>query len=93
MMKTLHATVSHDMISPIHNIKFFAEEMYTACLERKLNDAEKYHKLLLETNKILQVRVKDLLDQNLIDHNSFESVEVTFSLIATFELVKNILDT
>jgi light-regulated signal transduction histidine kinase (bacteriophytochrome) len=43
MMKMLHAIVSHDMISPINNIKFFAEEMKTACLERELNDVEKYH--------------------------------------------------
>ena len=43
MMKMLHATVSHDMISPIQNIKFFAEEMHTACLEHKLSDVEKYH--------------------------------------------------
>jgi light-regulated signal transduction histidine kinase (bacteriophytochrome) len=43
MMKMLHATVSHDMISPIHNIKYFASEMYNACLDRKLNEVEKYH--------------------------------------------------
>lgn len=53
MMKMLHATVSHDMISPIHNIKFFADEMYNACLDRKVNEIEKYHQLVHDSGKIL----------------------------------------
>lgn len=35
--------------------------------------------------------MKDLLDQNLIDHNSFVPAEVIFSPIATLDMIKNIL--
>ena len=36
MMKTLHTTVSHDMMTPIINIKFFASQMLQAGLERNI---------------------------------------------------------
>ena len=92
MMKMLHATVSHDMISPIHNIKFFADQMFQACQERDVSDVQKFHQLIIESGKMLQGRVKDLLDQGLIEHGSFVPAEVPFFPIGTFEQIQNILD-
>lgn len=79
MMKTLHTTVTHDMMTPIINIKFFASQMLQAALERNVQQLEKYHKMVIDSGQIIQGRVKDLLDQNLIEHNSFTPVERRFN--------------
>ena len=62
MMKTLHTTVSHDMMTPIINIKFFATQMLDAGLKRDVEQLEKYHSLVIDSGQIIQGRVKDLLD-------------------------------
>ena len=92
MMKMLSATVSHDMMSPIQNIKFFSEQMFEACLDRDIGQVEHFLRMLSETGNMLKSRVKDLLDQNLIDHNKFVPVEAIFSAQTTVEPFKNILE-
>jgi K+-sensing histidine kinase KdpD len=53
MMKTLHTTVSHDMMTPLINIKFFASQMLKAGLERNIKELEKYHKMVIDSGQII----------------------------------------
>ena len=53
---------------------------------------QKFHQMIIDSGKMLQGRVKDLLDQGLIDHGSFVPAEVQFYPIGTFEQIQNILD-
>jgi K+-sensing histidine kinase KdpD len=78
LMKTLQATLTHDMMTPIINIKFFASEMLKAGLKCDMQQLQKFHSLVLHSGKLIQGRVKDLLDQNLIEHNSFTPVQMRF---------------
>lgn len=78
-MKMLHAAVSHDMMSPIKNIKYFADRMLQVGLQNRSDEVRKYHQLIDESAKIVSCRMKDLLDQNLIEHNVFVPSESIFS--------------
>ena len=93
MMKTLHTTVSHDMMTPIINIKFFTGQMLQAALERNIQQLEKFHKMVIDSSQIIQGRVKDLLDQNLIEHNSFTPVEKRFNAEEAIRQIKEMLET
>ena len=78
MMKMLHATVSHDMMSPIAAIRFFADQLVNAKENGDELIVKKYHKLITDSLKLVQCRMKDLLDKNLIENNCFVPQEVEF---------------
>ena len=78
MMKMLHATVSHDMMAPILNIKFFAEKMLKSGEQHNVEDLRKFYQLIVNSSKLVYCRMKDLLDQNLIEHNIFVPVDSEF---------------
>lgn len=79
MMKFLHTTVSHDMMTPISNITFFATQMLKAGKMRNIAELEKNYEFIEESIKLVSCRMKDLLDQGLIDHGSFVPNEVEFT--------------
>lgn len=79
MMKMLHTTVSHDMMNPINNIKRFVDKMLEAALLNDIKETKKFHSLICDSSKLVSSRVKDLLDQGLIDHGSFVPNEVKFN--------------
>lgn len=79
MMTFLHQTVSHDMMCPINNIKQFVVQMLKAGQLGNEADMKKFSQLILESAKLLSSRMKDLLDQGLIEHGSFVPVEVLFT--------------
>ena len=70
-MEILTRTVSHDMLQPIHNIKFFADHMLTAGLNQDIEGMQKKYNMILESAQILDCRVKDLLDQHFIVNGQF----------------------
>jgi K+-sensing histidine kinase KdpD len=71
MMKMLHATVSHDMTTPVSSIRVFADELVEAVKERNEGQIKKYHQMICDSSKLVSCRMKDLLDMNLIEHNLF----------------------
>ena len=78
MMKMLHTTVSHDVMSPMHNIQQFADKMLETARVLNFEETAKYHNLICESAKLVTSFAKDLLDQELIDHGSFVPNEVNF---------------
>lgn len=74
-MKMLHATVSHDMMAPILNIQFFADKMLKSGEQRNIEELRRFYQLIVNSSKLVYCRMKDLLDQNLIEHNIFVPVD------------------
>ena len=66
MMQMLQATVSHDLQNPISNIDFFADHMLAACRANQMGNAELQYKNIKHSIKLLNNRIGDLLDRNLI---------------------------
>ena len=93
LMKMLHTIVSHDMMAPIINIKYFADMMLKSGISRDLHELQKYYNLIIDSGRLVQCRVKDLLDQNLIEHSSFNPVEVNFYPVAAIKQICNMLET
>lgn len=62
MMKFLHQTVSHDMMSPIQNIKHFANQMLKAGRNNDIDEMVKQCQLIQESSQLVSSRMKDLLD-------------------------------
>jgi K+-sensing histidine kinase KdpD len=79
MMQMLQATVTHDLQNPISNIDFFVDHMLEACRLNQMDNAVLQHKNIKFSIKLLTSRIGDLLDNNLIQHNSFKPREVVFS--------------
>jgi K+-sensing histidine kinase KdpD len=79
MMEMLQTTVTHDLQNPISNIDFFVDQMLEACRQNQIENAELQYKNIKFSIKLLTSRIGDLLDRNLIQHNSFKPREVVFS--------------
>ena len=92
MMKMLHATVSHDMMNPISAITMFADELVSSVKEGDNTSVEKYHKIICDSSKLVSCRMKDLLDMNLIERNSFVPREVKFRPLEAINQIKSILE-
>lgn len=88
----LHTTVSHDMMNPIQNIKFFADRMLEQGQQRNMQDMVKFHKLINDCATIVSSRMSDLLDQGLIEHGSFAPHEVEFSPQKAVSQITGILE-
>ena len=52
----------------------------------------KYHRLITDSSKQVSCRMKDLLDQNLIEHNIFVPNESSFSPLQAVDQITNILE-
>ena len=61
MMKMLHATVSHDMMNPIQNIRQFADKLLVVAQKNDPEQMRKYHRLITDSSKLVSCRMKDLL--------------------------------
>jgi K+-sensing histidine kinase KdpD len=92
LMKMLHTTVSHDMMNPLSNIKFFSDRMLEQGQQRNMQDMVKFHKLINDSATIVSSRMSDLLDQNLIEHGSFAPREVGFSPLKAVSQITSILE-
>lgn len=79
LMKTLHQTLSHDIMSPIENIKCFANSMKRKAFLKDREGIDKYHRLIVNQSQIVYNRMKDLLDQGLIDNGKFVAHNVEFT--------------
>ena len=53
MMKMLHATVSHDMMSPIAAIRFFTDQLANVKENGDELNVKKYHKLIADSLKLV----------------------------------------
>ena len=62
MIKMLQATVSHDLLNPINNIKLFADSMLTHALKKNYREMRRSHTMIVDSTKLAQSRFKDLLD-------------------------------
>jgi K+-sensing histidine kinase KdpD len=71
MMKMLHTYVSHDVMHPIYNILFFIDRMLASGINADIDEMRWFHQLATGSAKQVSSRVKDLLDQTLIEHNNF----------------------
>lgn len=95
MMKMLNQTVSHDIISPMDNIVLFANKMLESVQGKNFESLEMFHRLITEQAKLVSSRVKDLLDQGLIDHGTFVPNQVKFvpnqRVSQVVSILKNIL--
>lgn len=89
LMKMLNATVSHDMVGPLQNILQFTDHMQT----HTLNNEQMVHMMhnITDCAKFVFCRMKDLLDQNLIEHNIFVPIQALFSPIQAITQIKNII--
>ena len=61
----------------------------------KLGDVSKlakYHLLIINATKLVTCRMKDLLDQNLIDNNCFVPIESIFNPINVINSIKQIYE-
>ena len=61
----------------------------------KRGDVEKmtkYHLLIIDATKLVTCRMKDLLDQNLIDNNCFVPIESVFNPINAINQIKQIYE-
>jgi hypothetical protein len=76
MMKMLHTYVSHDVMHPIHNILFFIDRMLAGAISGDIDELRKFHQLATGSAKQVSSRVKDLLDQTLIEHGTFMPLNV-----------------
>ena len=45
----------------------------------------KFHLLIIDATKLVTCRMKDLLDQNLIDNNCFVPIESVFNPVNAFD--------
>ena len=70
-MRMLQATVSHEVMHPISNVKSFAEQLMEAFKFQDKKAMKKYYELIIDTAKLVQCRMKDLLDQNLLENGKF----------------------
>lgn len=89
MMEMLQATVSHDLISPVNNIKLFADSMLQHALKRNIREVRRSHTMIVDSARIAQCRFKDLLDQSLIENNSFVPSRERFEPEQAIDMVKN----
>jgi K+-sensing histidine kinase KdpD len=78
MMKMLTTAVSHDMMNPIANIKFFAQQLLESSKTRNEAEMDKYYQMIEDSTKLVSSRMKDLLDQGLIEHGSFVPIQSEF---------------
>lgn len=62
LMKMLHTTVSHDMMSPIQNVKFFSDQMLEMGKQHNLKEMLKFHQLINDQAMLVSSRMSDLLD-------------------------------
>ena len=79
MMKMLHTYVSHDVMHPIYNIMFFIDKMLVGGINSDIDELRRFHQLAYGSAKQVSSLVKDLLDQTLIEHNTFVPSMVEFS--------------
>ena len=77
-MKMLQATVSHEVMHPISNIKSFADQLLEAATYNDKQEMAKYHELIVDTAKLNQCRMKDLLDQNLFENGRLVPRKIDF---------------
>ena len=60
--------------------------------QQDCEQVRKYHQLITNSSKLVSCRMKDLLDQNLIEHNIFVPNNVEFSPFEAIDQIKNILE-
>ena len=90
MMQMLQATVSHDLTNPINNIDFFVDQMCEAASKGNCAEVKLQHKNIKNSINLVTSRIKDLLDQNLIQKNSFQARPIEFSPRRIIEDMKNL---
>lgn len=81
------------MMSPIRNIELFVDKMLEMGRRGNKQELGNFHKFIKESTKMVSSRMKDLLDQGLIEHGSFVPREVVFSPRETVEQIAGILRT
>lgn len=92
MMKMLQASVSHDMMNPIGTIEMFVDEMLKCGKRNDVSKMTKYSLLINDALKLVTCRMKDLLDQNLIENNCFVPIESIFNPINAINQIKQIYE-
>lgn len=92
MLEFLNASVSHDMVAPISNILMFVSELHRMGVSGDIAKMDYYHQLSINSAQLLQCRVKDLLDRNLIENKAFQPREVEFSPRAIVDQMVAIFD-
>ena len=92
MLKMLHTYVSHDVMQPIQNNLFFMDRMLACGLGGEFDEMRRFHSLGTWSAKQVSSRVKDLLDQTLIEQNAFVPLNVEFSPHALVDQIKSQLE-
>lgn len=78
-------------MSPMNNIKRFVDKMLEAAELNDFKEIRKFHSLICDSSDLLLNRVKDLLDQGLIDHGNFMPNQVKFNPNAAVAKIAGIL--
>ena len=92
MLKMINAMVSHDLMAPLTLIHKFADQLHNLFyLDDSSEQVDKYHSLIVDLSNFVICRMRDLLVQGLIEHESFVPRESEFSPIKIVTSLKEVI--
>lgn len=89
--QNLYRIMAREMISPLGTIQTFANQMYEYGLSNDTQNYEKYRQLIINSSKYIEIRMRDIYDQTLLQDNCLKADNYEFSPIEAVNEIKLIM--